>query len=65
MSKVKRQYCWTAIPYTPFTLVVTYPEPYGMNRVQLRYEDEIHRMHAKGSNVRDFFGKNWKVHPDW
>lgn len=66
VSRLKRQYYWTAIPHSPFTLVVTYPEPYGLNRVQIRYEDEIHRIHAKGNDVLSFFeGHRWRVHPDW
>lgn len=66
VSRLKRQYYWTAIPNTPFTLVITYPDLYGLNRVQIRYEDEIHRIHAKGNDILSFFGgKNWKIHPDW
>lgn len=66
VSRLKRQYYWTAIPHSPFSLVVTYPEPYGSNRVQIRYEDEIHRIHAKGNDVLSFFeGSRWRVHPDW
>ncbi|XP_053666782.1 voltage-dependent calcium channel subunit alpha-2/delta-3 [Anopheles marshallii] len=66
VSRTKRQYYWTPIKNTPFTLVVTYPETYGVNRLQIRTEDEIHRIHAKGSNVASFFsGNNWKIHPDW
>ncbi|XP_041769971.1 voltage-dependent calcium channel subunit alpha-2/delta-3 isoform X3 [Anopheles merus] len=66
VSRTKRQYYWTPIKNTPFTLVVTYPETYGLNRLQIRTEDEIHRIHAKGSNVASFFtGNNWKIHPDW
>lgn len=66
VSRLKRQYYWTAIPHSPFTLVITYPEPYGSNRVQIRYEDEIHRIHAKGNDVLSFFeGHRWRVHPDW
>lgn len=66
MSRLKRQYYWTAIPHSPFTLVITYPEPYGLNRVQIRYEDEIHRIVTKGTDVLNFFeGSRWKIHPDW
>ncbi|XP_055630869.1 voltage-dependent calcium channel subunit alpha-2/delta-3 isoform X5 [Toxorhynchites rutilus septentrionalis] len=66
VSRTRRQYYWTPIKNTPFTLVVTYPETYGVNRLQIRTEDEIHRIHAKGSNVANFFsGTNWKIHPDW
>lgn len=66
VTRMKRQYYWTAIPNTPFTLVITYPEQYGLYRAQIRYEDEIHRIHAKGNDVLSFFGgRHWKVHPDW
>lgn len=66
MSRLKRYYYWTAIPQSPFTLVLTIPEPYGLNRLQIRYEDEIHRIHAKGNDVLSFFeGHRWRVHPDW
>ncbi|KFB44569.1 AGAP005490-PA-like protein [Anopheles sinensis] len=66
VSRTKRQYYWTPIKNTPFTLVVTYPETYGVNRLQIRTEDEIHRIHVKGSIVANFFsGNNWKIHPDW
>ncbi|XP_055909802.1 voltage-dependent calcium channel subunit alpha-2/delta-3 isoform X2 [Eupeodes corollae] len=64
--RVKRQYYWTAVQNTPFTLVITYPEQYGVNRLQIRTEDEIHRLSIKGSNTLSYFsGKKWKVHPDW
>ncbi|KXJ73955.1 hypothetical protein RP20_CCG014670 [Aedes albopictus] len=66
VSRTRRQYYWTPIKNTPFTLVVTYPETYGVHRLQIRTEDEIHRILAKGSNVASFFsGINWKIHPDW
>ncbi|XP_065086462.1 voltage-dependent calcium channel subunit alpha-2/delta-3 isoform X3 [Ochlerotatus camptorhynchus] len=66
VSRTRRQYYWTPIKNTPFTLVVTYPETYGVNRLQIRTDDEIHRTHAKGSNAASFFGGiNWKIHPDW
>ncbi|KAL9902927.1 voltage-dependent calcium channel subunit alpha-2/delta-3 isoform X2 [Glossina fuscipes] len=66
VARVKRQYYWTAIQNTPFTLVITYPEQYGVNRLQIRIEDEIHRMNIKGSNTLSYFtGKRWKIHPQW
>lgn len=66
MSRATRRYYWKAIPRTPFTLVVTYPEVYGLNQVQARNEDDIHRMHTKGLDVLSFFrGKNWRIHPEW
>lgn len=46
--------------------MITYPEQYGLYRVQIRYEDEIHRIHAKGNDLLSFFnGRHWKIHPDW
>ncbi|XP_023291633.1 voltage-dependent calcium channel subunit alpha-2/delta-3 isoform X2 [Lucilia cuprina] len=66
VARVKRQYYWTAIQNTPFTLVITYPELYGVYRLQIRTEDEIHRMNIKGSNTLSYFtGKRWKIHPKW
>lgn len=66
MSRANRRYYWKAIPHTPFTLVVTYPEVYGLNQVQARNEDDIHRMHTKGIDVLNFFrGRNWRIHPEW
>lgn len=63
---MKRHYYWRGIPNTPFALVITYPEQYGLNRIEVRNDDEIHRMHAKGIDVLSFFeGKHWKIHPDW
>lgn len=46
---------------------MTYPEPYGVNRIQIPTDDEIHRVHVKGINVSNFFNRNhtWKIHPDW
>lgn len=66
VSRVKRRYYWKGISRTPFTLVITYPESYGLNQVQPRNEDDIHRMHTKGAKVLKFFeGKNWRIHPEW
>ncbi|XP_032307102.1 voltage-dependent calcium channel subunit alpha-2/delta-3 isoform X8 [Drosophila ananassae] len=64
--RIKRQYYWTAIKKTPFTLVISYPEQYGVSRMDIRTEQEIHRVNIKGTNIRSFFdGKRWKIHPDW
>lgn len=66
VTRVKKHYFWQAIPNTPFTLVVTYPASYGLNRVHHNYEEEIHRINAKQFDLLSFFeGKNWKIHPDW
>ncbi|XP_055704194.1 voltage-dependent calcium channel subunit alpha-2/delta-3 isoform X3 [Phlebotomus papatasi] len=66
VSRLKRLYFWTPLKETPFTLVVTYPESYGVNRIQPRTEDEIHRLLAQGHNLTDFFnGNHWSIHPDW
>ncbi|XP_037933678.1 voltage-dependent calcium channel subunit alpha-2/delta-3 isoform X2 [Teleopsis dalmanni] len=66
VARIKRQYYWTAIKNTPFTLVITYPEQYGVNRLQIRIEDDIHRLNIKGSNTLNYFnGKRWKIHPGW
>ncbi|EDW79739.1 uncharacterized protein Dwil_GK17856, isoform A [Drosophila willistoni] len=66
VARIKRQYYWTAIKNTPFTLVISYPEQYGVSRMDIRAEQEIHRINIKGTNIRSFFdGKRWKIHPDW
>ncbi|XP_017106908.1 voltage-dependent calcium channel subunit alpha-2/delta-3 isoform X7 [Drosophila bipectinata] len=66
VNRIKRQYYWTAIKKTPFTLVISYPEQYGVSRMDIRTEQEIHRVNIKGTNIRSFFdGKRWKIHPDW
>ncbi|XP_059614107.1 voltage-dependent calcium channel subunit alpha-2/delta-3 isoform X2 [Phlebotomus argentipes] len=66
VSRIKRQYFWTPLKESAFSLVVTYPESYGVNRIQPRTEDEIHRLLAQGHNLTDFFsGTHWSIHPDW
>lgn len=66
MSRTNRRYYWKGIPHTPFTLVITYPELYGLNQMQARNEDDIHRMHTRGIDVLGFFrDKNWRIHPEW
>ncbi|XP_016957387.1 voltage-dependent calcium channel subunit alpha-2/delta-3 isoform X3 [Drosophila biarmipes] len=66
VARIKRQYYWTAIKKTPFTLVISYPEQYGVSRMDIRSDQEIHRISIKGTNLRNVFsGKRWKIHPDW
>ncbi|XP_030369817.1 voltage-dependent calcium channel subunit alpha-2/delta-3 isoform X2 [Scaptodrosophila lebanonensis] len=66
VARIKRQYYWNAIKNTPFTLVISYPEQYGVSRLAIRTEQDIHRISIKGSNIRSFFdGNRWKIHPDW
>nr|NP_001246304.1 straightjacket, isoform D [Drosophila melanogaster]AFH08058.1 straightjacket, isoform D [Drosophila melanogaster] len=66
VARVKRQYYWTAIKKTPFTLVISYPEQYGVSHMDIRADQEIHRISIKGTNLRSVFsGKRWKIHPDW
>ncbi|XP_037905987.1 voltage-dependent calcium channel subunit alpha-2/delta-3 isoform X5 [Hermetia illucens] len=65
VAKLKRLYYWTPILNTPFTLVITFPEQYGLNRLQIRSDNEIHRIHIKGGNVSSYFSGHWKIHPDW
>ncbi|XP_053957095.1 voltage-dependent calcium channel subunit alpha-2/delta-3 isoform X3 [Anastrepha ludens] len=66
VARIKRQYYWRAIPNTPFTLVITYPEQYGVHRLSIRAENEIHRMNIKGDNLLNYFGgKRWRIHPTW
>ncbi|XP_055376852.1 voltage-dependent calcium channel subunit alpha-2/delta-3 isoform X2 [Condylostylus longicornis] len=62
----RRLYFWTKIPNTPYTVVVTYPEQYGLYRIDVQGEEEIHRVITKGLSISSFFsGSNWRIHPDW
>ncbi|XP_026478541.1 voltage-dependent calcium channel subunit alpha-2/delta-3-like [Ctenocephalides felis] len=66
VSRIRRQYYWTQIKGTPFTLVLTIPEPYGLHRLQVGPLQEIHRMHVNGANTSSYFvERNWRIHPDW
>lgn len=66
VSRITRQYYWTPIKDTSFTLVVTFPESYGVNRIEPPSEDEIHLLVTRGFNLTDFFsGNHWSIHPDW
>ncbi|XP_059477991.1 voltage-dependent calcium channel subunit alpha-2/delta-3 isoform X4 [Neocloeon triangulifer] len=63
-ARMRRHYYYTAIPSTPFTLVVSLPDKYGASRVH--GVEEIRRSLAEGQNIMSYFkGKNWRVHPDW
>lgn len=64
-SRLRRYYHWSKIKDTPFTVVITYPESHGQNRVEAT-KDEIQRLIKKGSSIPALFKKqNYKVHPDW
>lgn len=64
--RIKRQYYWTAIKNTPFTLVITYPEAYGINRLTARSDEDIHRMIVNKINISSYFaGDKWRIHPEW
>uniref|UniRef100_T1H0I3 Uncharacterized protein n=1 Tax=Megaselia scalaris TaxID=36166 RepID=T1H0I3_MEGSC len=64
--RIKRQYYWTAIKNTPFTLVITYPEAYGINRIAVRNDEDIHRLIVNKNNISSYFaGDKWRIHPDW
>ncbi|XP_063239257.1 voltage-dependent calcium channel subunit alpha-2/delta-3 isoform X2 [Bacillus rossius redtenbacheri] len=64
VSTVRRHYFFTGIEGTPFTLVLTLPEPYGLFRVHKH--EEPHLLRNQGYSVTKYFqGKNWKIHPDW
>ncbi|XP_077284622.1 voltage-dependent calcium channel subunit straightjacket isoform X2 [Arctopsyche grandis] len=64
--RIKRHYFWTGITGSPFSLVVALPEPYGLKRLTLRPEDDIHRNHVKGNNVTHYFRDHrLRIHPDW
>lgn len=66
MARVKRQYYWAPLLDTPFTLVITYPEPYGIFRIQHPTDSEMTLLKTKGYDMLSFFkGSHWKIHPDW
>lgn len=64
-TRLKRYYYWTKIPVAPFTIVVTYPDDFGLFRVQYRAE-EINKFFTKGSNIPKLFeNKQYRIHPEW
>lgn len=65
VSKVKRNYFWTALPNSPFTLVLTYPEPYGTYRIQHPNDSEMTLLNKKSDLLSFFSGRQWKIHPNW
>ncbi|KAG5309152.1 CA2D3 protein, partial [Pseudoatta argentina] len=66
VGRVKRKYDYAGIMDTPFTVVVSLPEHDHTGNYRVHATEEIHRSHAKGKNVTDYFaGSNWRVHPHW
>ncbi|XP_025988589.1 voltage-dependent calcium channel subunit alpha-2/delta-3 isoform X3 [Solenopsis invicta] len=66
VGRVKRKYDYVGITDTPFTIVVSLPEHDHTGNYRVHATEEIHRSHAKGKNVTDYFaGNNWRVHPNW
>ncbi|KAL0134731.1 hypothetical protein PUN28_001482 [Cardiocondyla obscurior] len=66
VGRVKRHYYYVGITDTPFTIVVSLPQHDHFGNYRVHAIEEIHRSHAKGKNVTDYFaGSNWRVHPHW
>ncbi|KAG4073749.1 hypothetical protein HA402_000973 [Bradysia odoriphaga] len=64
--RLTRWYYWQPIENTTFTLVIAIPQPYGLHRVKLKNEHDIHLLMNKGLNLTSLFaGNNWSIHPDW
>lgn len=64
--RLTRIYYWQPIENTPFTLVISYPQPHGLYRVKLKNEHDIHLLMNKGLNLTSLFnGNHWRIHPDW
>ncbi|XP_054168613.1 voltage-dependent calcium channel subunit alpha-2/delta-3-like [Oppia nitens] len=55
-------YIYGKIDFTPFSLAIVLPEPYGSYRVEGQIEVKVRRE----ENFTHYFRENnWKVHPDW
>ncbi|XP_037045895.1 voltage-dependent calcium channel subunit alpha-2/delta-3 isoform X3 [Bradysia coprophila] len=64
--RLTRWYYWQPIENTTFTLVIAIPKPYGLYRVKLKNEHDIHLLMNKGLNLTSLFvGNDWTIHPDW
>lgn len=64
-SRLRRHYYWSRVKDTPFTVIITYPESYGLNRVEVS-KDELQRLIKKGSSIPSLFkDQNYKIHPEW
>lgn len=64
-SRLRRNYYWSKVRDTPFTVVITFPESYGIYRAEPP-KDEIQRLIKKGSSIPALFkGQRYKIHPGW
>ncbi|CAG2161553.1 unnamed protein product [Oppiella nova] len=55
-------YIYGKIDFTPFSLAIVLPEPYGSYRVEGQIEVKVRRE----ENFTHYFrGNNWRVHPEW
>lgn len=46
--------------------MVTIPESYGVNRIDVPPDEDIHRTVVNGSNLTQYFaGNHWSIHPEW
>ena len=55
-------YIYGKIDFTPFSLAIVLPEPYGSYRVEGQIEVKVRRE----ENFTHYFrGDQWRVHPEW
>ncbi|KAK7793435.1 hypothetical protein R5R35_010056 [Gryllus longicercus] len=60
----KRDYYYTPLKGTPFSIAISLPEGYG--HYQLRVGQEIQKTWMRGERVEKYFeGKNWKLYRKW
>lgn len=39
---------------------------YGLNRVEIQYNDDVRRKLLNGINILSSFeGRHWRIHPKW
>ena len=66
LLKFRRHFHYSGIEGTPFTLVITLPDSYGLWRMQQKIDDEVHRIRANNKSPSDYFlGDKWTVHSKW
>ncbi|XP_046416365.1 voltage-dependent calcium channel subunit alpha-2/delta-3 isoform X2 [Neodiprion fabricii] len=67
VGRMRRDYFYTGINNTPFTVVVSLPVHGHGGSYRVHAIEEIHRyQHQRDKDATDYFsGSNWRVHPDW
>jgi len=56
-------YIYGKIDFTPFSLAIVLPEPYGSYRVEGQVEVKV--KHKEENFTHYFRGKQWRVHTEW